>query len=430
MKEHLETLQSAIDEGNTEIKTLLAQRETEAAEQRAATDAALEKLGDRIAALEEAKKGVETYEMPGIKYGSAEKDFADGVSLARCIQLMLNPSLSRKKEYGVEVEMFKQQRDAVDALTPFQRKALNIGADSDGGFFVPHEVAYNAIIQPLQDEVIAMALGASQRSGLVGTLDYIVNEGGAEAFHVDLESEERVDASQDSFEILRGVPHTMASRVVLTHGMMNQTAVNVEAMVQQRMTQRFARRMDKTAFVGIGASSEPRGVLKVAGVNDIDWLDTSLNPAGANQNVTDRLDDMVFAPRKANYSALGGARAGWAGETLALEYLNSAKDADGRKLLAETNNAGPLSAIYGAPVRTTEALNSGDATKVNWVYSADWREMEFLNWGVLELRVGTEGEDMSRGRTTVVGFMKYDVIIKQAKAFVKSTDFNTNSAGA
>lgn len=425
MKEHLETLQSAIDEGNTEIKALLAQRETEAAEQRAATDEALDKLNERLAKLEETKAGVETYEMPGIQYGTAEKEYADGVSLARCFKLMLDPTLSRKKEYGLETEMFKQQRDAVDSLTAFQRKALNIGADSDGGFFVPHEVLVNAIIQPLQDEVIAMSLGASQRSGLVGTIDFIVNEGGAEAYHVDLEGEERVAASQDTFEILRGVPHTAASRVVITHGMMNQTAVNVESMVQERMVQRFARRYDRTAFRGLGAGAEPRGLLEIADVTEVDFLDTSLARLGASQNLTDRLDEMVFAPRLANYNVLGGARAGWAGEVLAHQFINGAKDADGKKLFS-ASSAGPVDTIYGAPVRTTESLNSADTTAANFIYGADWRELEFLNWGVLELRVGQENDDLSTGRTTIVGFMKYDVVVKQAKAFAKAVDFNTD----
>lgn len=422
MKETIEQLQTVLDDYTEKLNATLAERSDAEGARLKSLEATIEAQKARIDDLAEKQKAAETYALPGIEYGTAEKGYEDGISLARCVKLLANPSLAKSKDYGREAEMFKEMRESVDSLTPAQRKALNVGADSDGGWFMPNEVLRDAIIAPLQEETIIFELGASQMTGLIGTIEMVKNEGGAEAYHLDFESEERATASQDSFEGLRMVPHSMAARTVVTHGMMKQTVLSVESYIRDRMAQRFARRLNRTAFLGIAAGSEPRGIFEVAGVNTADF--TSVVANGASQTITDVLDEMWFAPMEANYSALGGARSGWAMEVAVHRNLNGCKDADGRKLLTDPTNSGPVQSIYGAPLRSTQSLQNAVTTEQRLVYSADWREMVVGMWGVLQFRVGTEGEDLSRGRTTVVGIMDYDVGIKEPAAFCKAVNLD------
>ena len=85
---------------------------------------------------------------------------------------------------------------------------------------------------------------------------------------------------------------------------------------------------------------------------------------------------MIFKTELANYRKTAGAREGWASEIGVAQLLNRALDADGRPLLKApgATNTGPLSDIYGIPLRRTNNIKNSDDTDARFVYGADWRE--------------------------------------------------------
>lgn len=392
-----------------------------------AVTALTKRIDELETSLEKSRESLDKVErqgLPGLEY--AEKGESDKFSIWRACQLAIdsaeNPRAWDNKYYGLEVEAMRQI-ERKGGYQPTAERANNTGTDSAGGVFVPHQVMMNSLIPELQARAVVYQAGARRMDGLIGNLTWITDEGGTAAYYIDNPSEEVATESQDSFKTITARPHTMSAGTRLTRDMRKQSAVSMETHVRTKFAEKFALREDLSAFKGTGADSEPRGVANVTGINSVNWTASpTADFAGADQNASDKLRSMIYALRKANYLSTGGSFA-WVAEPLIGEKLGNVKDADGKPLFLSESD-GPLSRLMGAEFLETTQVNTATATDGFLLYG-DFSQLLMLHWGSLELEIGTENTDLSKGVRKVVGFMDHDVMVQEAKAFTLASNLTT-----
>jgi HK97 family phage major capsid protein len=384
----------------------------------------LRKLADEFSShKDETEKALAKVETDRSHFQGVEYD-ADGdkekraFSLWRTIQLVADSKaprsqgLARKAEYGYEVEVM--------------RLAANTAADDEGGHFVPTTVVLDSIIPELEANTILSALGSPSITGLTGPIQWLYAKGGTTAYYIDTEAEEQITQSQAEWGAIQARRRTLSALSKFTWGALRETAISMEAVTRADFAMKFALREELSAFLGIGAASEPKGLFSYASgtgdreVQEVDW--NGVTYGGATQDVSDtaRLHSLRF--RTANNQA-AGARLGFAMEPDAAHKIANVKDADGHDIYIGANSA-DLSSFMGVPVhQSTQLTNSADTTDMRLVYG-DWRQLLRLRFGNMEIRAGEEGEDFSRARISVRGLMDHDCIVLQPKAFVKATNLD------
>lgn len=369
----------------------------------------------------ESLEHVERQGLPGLEY--AKNGEADKFSLWRALQLAVesadNPRAWDNKYYGLEVEAMREIEQK-GGYQPVAARANNTGTDTTGGVFVPSQVMFNSIIPELEARSVVFQAGAQRMDGLVGDVTWITDEGGTTAVYIDNPSEETATESQDAFKTIKARPHTMSAGTRLTRDMRRQSAVSMEARVRTKFASKFALREDLSALKGTGVDSQPRGIANVTGINSYNFTASpTVVFTGATQNLTDKLRGMIYALRKANYFSTG--QTSWIAEPLVGEKIANAKDGDGKPLLSMTTSA-PLESIMGSRLFETTQVNTATASDAFLLYG-DFSQLLMLHWGAMEIEVGVENTDLSKGVRKVVGFMDHDVVVQEAKAFTLASNF-------
>lgn len=386
---------------------------------------ALEKrIGELEESLKKSRESLESVQrtaLPGLEY--AKDGGQDGFSLWRALQLTAdsaeNPRAWDNKYYGLEVEAMREI-ERKGGYQPVAARANNTGTDTTGGVFVPSQVMFNSIIPELEARSVVFQAGAQRMDGLIGDLTWITDEGGTSAVYIDNPSEETATESQDAFKTIKARPHTMSAGTRLTRDMRRQSAVSMEARVRAKFASKFALREDLSALKGTGVDSQPRGIANVTGINTFNFTASpTVVFTGATQNLTDKLRAMIYALRKSNYFATGNTS--WIAEPLVGEKIANAKDGDGKPIFPALDSA-PLSQLMGSRLYESTQVNTATASDAFLLYG-DFSQLLMLHWGAMELEIGTENTDLSKGVRKVVGFMDHDVVVQEAKAFTLASNF-------
>lgn len=426
--EALKVLGEKLDEHEKALNAALEQRanETEAAV-KASLEKSIDEIRDRIGKMEKSRDQLERVSPSGIEYAKNGEEGA--FSLWRAMQLSAQGAqkqahvgrgsdLWNAKSHGYEVEVIKQTRAGLEGLDPQIKASMNVGSDAAGGVFVPTTVFMDSVIAELEPATTIYPAGARRMDGLVGNFEWIVDEGGTSAFYIDTEAEQAAASSQNTFSTLKAIPHTMSANTHLTRGARRQTAVAMEAFVRQTIGRKFGIREDKTAFVGTGASSEPRGITNAPGLLGTNWSGTDF--AGADQTTTNKLREMVYKPRIANYTNPAGSWA-FVQRPEVSQKLANVKDADGRTIFVG-DNQGLLANIMGTRVldTTNVDLTTGNA----FMLYGDFSQVLMLHWGVMEFRSGYINDNQTKDVLTVTAFMDHDVLVTRGEAFVLASNFD------
>lgn len=421
MTEVLKMLEPQLAALKGELSAVLEQRADAAtADVRKSLEAKIDELAKRVEATEKSKDIVARQTLPGLEY--AKKGEEGKFSLFRamnlCADLQRNATAWDRKEYGVEVEAMREI-ERRGGYHPTTGRAMNTGTSAAGGVFVPHQVLYDAIIPALQETAIIYTAGAQRLDGLVGELSMIVDNGGTTAYYIDTPSEEIATETASTFSTIKASPHTMSANTRLTRDMRRQSAVSMEQFVRNEIVMQFALREDLSAFRGTGSNAEPRGIANVSGLTTATSF-SGVTYTGGSQTLSDKLRDMMYAPRLAKYMN-PAARWAWVADPAVGLKIAKAKDADGRALFVE-NNVGRLTSLMQTPFVESTLVDTANDSDAFLLYG-DFTQVYMCHWGTLELEVGTQSTDLTKGAITIVGFMDHDVLVRQPKAFNLASSF-------
>lgn len=421
-------LEKQFSDLSTKFEGLIAQRDKVSAEEKTAFDTRIKGVEEAQKSISEALAQVRRLHIPGTegtKTGEKNK-----FSVWRGLKVVTKFAKPGDKECGYEEEVFGIMRDRFEGLDERLKTAINASSGASGAFLISTEIN-NELIPELEAKTIATQLGMKTYGGLTSNVSWNRDLGGIQAYYIDTEAEEAITESKSTFGNMEMRPHVVAGIVSLTWGMLNQPAMAMEPWIRGRLSKKIAIRIDKTAFLGISASSEPRG-LKLSGIPVVDWTSLSVLFNGSSQTFTDALQKMI-ASLPENNVELEGAKLGWATGPFTVTKFGNSHDSTGRPLLWPTMGGviqtaeGRLRTVYGYPIRESTQLNFGSTvTDTEDLYFGDFSQLIQGMWGTMAFASSdVAGTNFATGKVSVRGMLAHDIGVLQPLAFIRATNIKS-----
>ena len=254
-------------------------------------------------------------------------------------------SIEQMRDYKRTFEnvMRKGGQNLADA----ERKAMIVGSDSDGGYLVPSDTSGRIVsklfdLSPIRQIASVMTISGDRLEGIEDTDEAAsgwVGETGA-----------RSDSNTPKIGKYEIFAHEMYAQPKATQKMLDDSSVNVEAWLGNKVADKFARDEGAAFVVGNGVA-KPRGfsTYTTAATADssrtwgqLEHVVTGVNAGFATSNPADTLYDLEAA-FKPGY--LAGAS--WVVRRSVLVLIRKFKDGMGNYLLQPSLTAGKPSQLLG-----------------------------------------------------------------------------------
>jgi len=149
-------------------------------------------------------------------------------------------------------------RKGIDAgLEQLQMKALSVGSDSNGGYLVTPHMS-QSIVQIIHESSPMRAL-ASVETISSDSLDLIEDTSDMDAEWVG-ESADREDTDNATIHKNSIDTHEMYAQPKATQKLIDDSSIDIEQWVAQKVAEKFAR-LESTAFISGDGSDKPKGIL-------------------------------------------------------------------------------------------------------------------------------------------------------------------------
>ena len=231
-------------------------------------------------------------------------------------------------------------------------KALSVGSDPDGGYFVPDDMSGRIVRQVYETSPMRAyaSIVMTSRDSITGMYDN--DEAGAE-WEGELTSATETDTPQVG---QWNIPvHHLRAMPKSSQQMLDDADFNVEAWLADKVASRFARK-ENSAFVSGNGVSKPRGFLDYPDgtdlTNSIERIKTGVNGAfAADPDGVKKLLEAMYK-LKAQYRA----NMGWFMNSGTTSVLRQLQDNDGRFLWQDSVAAGQPSTFLGYSVAAFEDM--------------------------------------------------------------------------
>ena len=225
-------------------------------------------------------------------------------------------------------------------LNPDEAKALAVGSDPDGGYWVTPEVGRMVTgkifeSSPVRQSAAVQTIGSA-------SLEIPIDDDEAAAVWVS-ETEARAETATPKIRKKEIVAHEMSAEPRSTQKLLDDANVNVEEWLAGKVASKFAR-TEATAFVNGTGVGQPRGILTYPAGTASGQIE-QVNSGSASTLTGDGLIDLVAAV-KAPY--LDGAV--WMMKRSTAAVAQKLKDGQGNYLWQESLIAGQPSRLLGHSV--------------------------------------------------------------------------------
>lgn len=329
----------------------------------------------RIDAIETALKRLPG-QMPGAKEeaAEAEKEAREFQIAAMTVNSKdeKGATYDRVKAIEVNVEAYKAYTGAFEnfirkderGMTPEHFKALSVGIDPDGGYTVTPAMN-NTVIKRLF-ELDPIRQLASVETITTGAMEWMVDWGEAGSGW-EGETETGVETETPTWYKKRIPVHTMYAKPRATQTLLEDSGINIENWLANKVADRFSRR-EGVAFVGGNTPNTPRGFLTYPdGINF-----GQVNAVGMLHATNITADGFI----RVKYSLIEQYlnRGTWVMNRLTVAEAMYLKDGMGNYLWKPGFDKDENSTILGLPVRMSTSMPlMGVAARLP-VALADWRE--------------------------------------------------------
>ena len=271
---------------------------------------------------------------------------------------------------------------------------------SDDSAVIGDDFRAGDFVDVLRNASSVMAAGATMLNGLSGDVKipkktaassagWIATEGGASS-----ESEPTVGQITMS-------PKVVGHHTDITRLMMQQSSIDVEAMVRNDIAAGIAQAIDLGALAGSGSSGQPTGVKSTSGIN------APTDFAAANPTFA---EVVAMETAVAEDNALGQNMAYILPASMYGALKTTAKDAGSGMFVVE-----PDGRINGYNAIVSNQVTAGD------LYVGAFENLLIGMWGGLDLVVDPYTNSTS-GTVRVVGLQTVDVAVRHAVAFAFNND--------
>ena len=279
---------------------------------------------------------------------------------------------------------------------PMMHRTMNTSDDSG---IIADDFRGGDFIDVLRNASSVMAAGATMLTGLSGNVKIPKKTGASTAGWIATEGANS-SASEPTVGQVALTPKVLGAHTDITRLMMQQSSLDVEALVRNDLTASIATAIDLGALAGSGSSGQPTGIKNTSGINNPTNFAAAvptfpeiiaLETAVAEDNAL--LGNLAYILPPSMYGALKGAK----------------KDAGSGEFIATNNELNGYSAIVSSQV------TSGD------LYFGNFSDLLIGMYGGLDIVVDPFTESKS-GTVRIVALQTVDVAVRHAVSFAFNND--------
>jgi HK97 family phage major capsid protein len=344
-------------------------------------------LGVAPAMLDMTRKEVERYSLFRALNAVRENDWSEA-------GLELEAHKELYKRFGT-----KQGRRSFFVPLDVQQRDLSAVTASAGGRLVATENM--SFIEILRARSVAMRMGATRMTGLVGNVTVPTQTGAATAAWLANETTAAGKTDQ-SFGQMALSPKNVAAYTEISRQLMLQSSPSAEMIVMNDLAAVVALAVDNAAINGSGSAGQPQGIVGTAGIGSV--TGTTLAYSGVLEFQTDVLTaNALVNPGTAGYVTTPAVAALLAGRS---RFTNTDTPLwegglmDGR--------------VAGFPGMSSTQIAAGR------MLFGDFSQLVIGEWGALELDVNPNA-NFAAGISGVRAFYTVDIGVRYAAAFSYST---------
>lgn len=291
------------------------------------------------------------------------------------------------------------------------RRALNstdtgTNPGDTGGFSIATELMSQSFIEMLRNRAVAMQLGTPM-GGLVGNIDIPRQASGATGYWIGEDAEATLDGLE--MDQIGMTPKTVAAMSEITRKLMQQSSLDVEALVRRDLATALALTIDKAFFYGSGSANEPRGVVNYAGINAVDFGGTGGGAGAGGLPSYAEIVEMESLIAADNADVASMAYIGNAAMRGHLKTTQKFSGTNGMPIWEDGNT------VNGYRTEITNQINNGDLVFGNFA------DAMIGMWGGLDLTADPYTHS-ARGRLRIVAMQDVDFVLRRLESFCLGRD--------
>lgn len=323
------------------------------------------------------------------------------------------------REHGLLVPANMQMR-AGDLDRVAQQRGMNVitrandTSSSNGNGAATIFTEFVNLIDLLRNQVKVRQMGATFLSGLTGNIAFPKQTGATSASWVADNPGSDVSDSAISFAQMSMTPKVLQASTGFSRLLLQQSSVDVEALIRMDLTAVAARAIDLAALVGTGSSNQPKGILNQTGIGSI--------VTGGAALTFDNIVEFETQIAEANADVLG-----------TLGYLTTPRVRKKLKLTPELANTIALpiwqnNEVNGYKADVTNQLPKPNSTggtvyAQHTIIAGVWSELLIGEWVAYEV-VTDPFRLKKQGIIEVTTYDTCDINVRHPQAFVAATDVN------
>lgn len=293
-----------------------------------------------------------------------------------------------------------------------EKRDLLVGTATAGGHTVATDLLAQDFIDVLRNRIVVQQAGATMLSGLVGNI--AIPRKTAGTTHYWVAENGSPTESQSAFDQVTMTPKTVGAFSDFSRRLLNQSSLDVEALVRDDLTRGQALAIDRAALHGTGASNQPTGVALVSGIGSV---------AGGTNGLAPTWDHIVGLETEV---AIDNADVG------TLAYITNARVrgrlkrtsiVSGQNGMVWAGNSAPVNG-YDAWVtnQVRSDLDKGSSTGVcSAIFFGNWADLVIGMWGGLDLLVDPF-TGSTAGTVRVVALQDVDIAVRHPESFAAMLD--------
>lgn len=357
---------------------------------------------------------------PNTDVGMTERDLGK-FSVVRAVAALLNPNDARaQKAAGFEFEISaaaaKNQRSETgrfvipsDVLRTAVETSMDVrtlsagsngqtGAAASGSQTVATTLLSGSYIEALRNSA-SFLRNARVVGGLTGKFD--IPKQTATATGYWLGEDDDTTETEIAFGQIHLSPKTVGAKSQVTRHLLNQSSLDVEALMRSDLAKAMALTIDKAGYYGTGTTHQPLGLYNQTGI-------TVHQLAGAFPTYGELVDmETAIAVSNADVNSMR-----YAGNPKLRGYAKQTRkfpDAVDGGVIWE-----PGGSLNGYQCDITNQVNDGD------VFFGNWADVLVGMWGGLEMMVDPyTGSDS--GRVKIITFQDIDIALRRVESFYVAT---------
>lgn len=275
-----------------------------------------------------------------------------------------------------------------------QQRDMTVAGVSGSNYLVATDNLASSFIELLRNRSVAMQMGATRLSGLVGNVTIPRQTASGTAYWLASEATD-ITESQPTLGQLSLSAKNVAALTEISEQMMRQSSPDAEQLVMSDLAKVVALAVDVAIIRGSGSSGQPQGIVGTSGVGSV--TGTSIDYAKVLEFQTDVA---------ANNALVAGCG-----------YVTTPAVA---ALLAQrmkvSNDYSPLwtGNLLDGDVTGFRAMSSNQMSTATMLFG-DWSQVILGEWGVLE--IATHATDFAKGLTGIRAWYTCDVGVRVPGAF-------------